>query len=598
VTKEERDKREAERKARMEGSPDIGGVTLPFSRAALLRIFWVFALVYPPYILWSARLDLSFETFLSGMVLYVACLAPAWFWCTGRIQGLPVFPIFAVSFLPKYLTPLWQGHTLLKQYTLLEIATAAWTIAGFLVVAQLFWQQMAVRAVGVPQAVRMINLKRAESLLLWCVFADFLFEALTVFLWQLGSGGFSAVRGFATAAGRMGIFVFCYQMGQGQLSPFKKTVFLLLLTGIVIQETASLVLATVLPTLGIAFAAYVLGAGKIPWRAMAGTFAVISVLHAGKFEMRAKYLEVALEEYKAVAWYEYPAYFTEWVEYGLKNLGFGEGNKIEKKEVSSVKERGSLIHLMVLIQSKTPDSLPYLAGQSYEFIPSLLLPRVLSPQKAWAHTGNMLLSLRYGILSEEGIYTTSVAFDPVMEAYANYGYIGVVVVAVVMGFFLGWVTRMTIHVPMLSFGFMFGVLVIGTVVSSWNTMGVFVTSLWQSFLALAALSMVLMSKENNPVWKYYAMKLAEKLRLKPDPKLAKTLAEVNAVLREEEQAAVAEEGDSGVQGSRDQGGVAGAGSLVAGGSPSSNSGLPSANEAAPVRNDRPKRFVYGEKKGH
>jgi hypothetical protein len=129
-------------------------------------------------------------------------------------------------------------------------------------------------------------------------------------------------------------------------------------------------------------------------------------------------------------------------------------------------------------------------------------------------------------------------------------------------------------------------------------MGVFVASLWQSFLALAALSMVLMSKENNPVWKYYAMKLAEKLRLKPDPKLAKTLAEVNAVLREEEQAAVAEEGDSGVQGSRDQGGVAGAGSLVAGGSPSSNSGLPSANEAAPVRNDRPKRFVYGEKKGH
>ena len=152
------------------------------------------------------------------------------------------------------------------------------------------------------------------------------------------------------------------------------------------------------------------------------------------------------------------------------------------------------------------------------------------------------------------IWTTSVAFDPVMEAYANYGYIGVVVLAVVMGFFLGWVTRLTIHVPMLSFGFMFGVLVIGTTISGWNTMGVFVTSLWQSFLALAVLSMVLMSKENNPVWKYYAMKLAEKLRLRPDPKLTKTLDEVSSVLKKEDQSRDIGYGisdikrDSGVQG--------------------------------------------------
>ena len=100
MTKEERDKREAEKRARMEGSPDIGGVTLPFSRNTLLKVFWVFAAAYPIYTLWSARQDLSFELFFSGMVLYLACLLPAWFWCTGRIQGLPIYPIFAISFLP------------------------------------------------------------------------------------------------------------------------------------------------------------------------------------------------------------------------------------------------------------------------------------------------------------------------------------------------------------------------------------------------------------------------------------------------------------------------------------------------------------------
>lgn len=554
----------------MEGSPDIGGVTLPFSRNTLLRIFWIFAIFYPIQTLWSARLDISFEIFLSGMVLYVTCLVPAWFWCTGRIQGLPIFPIFAISFLPKYLTPLWQGHTLLQQYTLLEIATAAWTIAGFLVIAQLFWQQMAVRAVGVPQAVRMINLKRAENVLLWCVFAELLFEALTALLWELGSGGFSAVRGFATAAGRMGIFVFCYQMGQGQLGTVKKMVFLTMLTGIVIQETASLVLATVLPTVGIAFAAYVLGSGKIPWKAMAGTFAALSVLHAGKFEMREKY--ISEEEYKTAAWHEYPAYFTEWIGYGINNLGLDDTGKIEKKEVSSVKERGSLIHLMVLIQSKTPETIPYLEGKSYDFIPSLLMPRVLSPKKAWSHTGNMLLSVRYGILSEEGVWRTSVAFDPVMEAYANYGYPGVVVLAVVMGFFLGWVTRLTIHVPMLSFGFMFGVLVIGTLVSGWNTMGVFITSLWQSFLALAGLSLVLMSKENNPVWKYYALKLKEKLRFKPNAKLQKTLQEVESILNKDELREVEGAGEENRS--------------------------PAEILTTPVPHERPKRYIYGKAHGN
>ena len=140
--------------------------------------------------------------------------------------------------------------------------------------------------------------------------------------------------------------------------------------------------------------------------------------------------------------------------------------------------------------------------------------------------------------------------------------------------------------PILSFGFMFGVLVIGTTISAWNTTGVFVTSTWQAFLALCGLSLVLMSKQNNPVWKYYALKLAEKLRFKKDPKLMKTLEEVEEVLK------------TGGGRSPSTQGLGGREAPVAGVSPSSNSGLPSANEVAPVRNERPKRFVYGEKKGH
>jgi hypothetical protein len=575
MTREERDRREAEKRARMEGSPDLGGVTLPFSRSTLLKFFWAFAIIFPAWTLWNARQDLTFETTFAGTILYMACLLPSWLWATGRIQGLPIFPIFGLTFLPTYVTPLWQGHSALAKYTPNEINTAAWTVAGFLLIAQLFWQQMAVRAVGVPHAVRMIDLKKAEKILLVCLVAEVVFELLSLFFWQFGGGAFAAIRGFASAAGRMGIFIFCYQIGQGTLKPGLRNLVLVLLVLLVVQETASLLIATVIPTLGIAFAGYILGSGRIPWKTLSFAVMVVAVLHAGKYEMREIYLE---KKERTTGLADYPRYFAEWVGYGLKNLGMGKAGEEKKEDVSSAKERGSLIQLLIMIQKETPDKHPYLEGETYRLIPSMLIPRILSPGKAVAHTGNMILSLHYGILDEIGIWTTSVAFDPVMEAYANYGFIGVGILAVLLGFFLGYATRLTINVPMLSFGFLFGVQVISAVVASWNTAGVFVTTAWQSFLALCGLSLFLMAKQNNPVWKYYALKMAEKLKFKKDAKLVKKLEEVKEVLRSEHGGQMAEGGPTSLQTS-----------------PTREELRRVEDETAPVKHERPTRFVYGQK---
>lgn len=577
MTKEERDKREEEKKARMEGSPDIGGVSLPFSRTTLLKAFWGFILIFPAWTLWNAKESVTFEGVFAGSVLFVACMLPSWFWATGRIQGLPIFPVFGLTFLPTYVTPLWQGHSVLEKYTANEINTAAWTVAGFLIVAQLFWQQVAVRAIGIPHAVRMIDLKKAEKVLLACLIAEVVFELMALFVWQLGGGAFAAVRGFATAAGRMAIFVFCYQMGTGELAHGKKILVLCILSLLIVQETASLILATVLPTLGLAFAGYILGAGKIPWKALGAAVVVVSILHAGKYEMREKYLGATNYVDKRLG--DYPMYFAEWVGYGLKNLGLGKKTEEKKEDISSAKERAALLPLMILIQTTTPDKVPYLEGESYRFIPELLIPRVLSPEKKWAHTGNMMLSLRYGLLDEEGIWRTSIAFDPIMEAYANYGFIGVGVLAVVMGFFLGTVTKFTIHVPMLSFGFLFGVQIVAASISAFNTAGVFVTTTWQAFLALCGLSLVLMTKMNNPVWKYYAAKLAEKLRLKgPDLKLQKTLQEVQAFVVPGEAKTAGDGSEAQADEEKDE----------------PNHSSQTSDEI--VRHARPTRFVYGEKK--
>ena len=395
------------------------------------------------------------------------------------------------------------------------------------------------------------------------------FETIQILLWQFGGGSVSAIRGFATAAGRMGIFILSYQLGQGKLKSGMKTLFLSLVMLLIVQETASMLLANVLPTLGVAFAAYILGSGKIPWKVLALAVLSISVLHAGKYEMRDIYFEKPRPGLM-----ELPGFFEEWVQMGLKNLGMGKPLE-EKKETTSAAQRASLIQVMIRVQTMSPDPAPFLEGISYQFIPPLLIPRILSPEKMGAHTGNSILSLHYGFLQAENVNATSVAFDLIIEAYANFGFLGVLLLALLVGFFIGIITRLTIHVPMLSFGFLFGVQSIEVLISSFNTAGVFVTSMWQAFLALVVLSFFLMHKANNPVWKYYALKLVEKLKFKSDAKTKKALEEA---LQNEESAEELRIGDSGS------------------GDSSKGEREKRKEKTAAVMHERPIRFVYGENK--
>ena len=97
-----------------------------------------------------------------------------------------------------------------------------------------------------------------------------------------------------------------------------------------------------------------------------------------------------------------------------------------------------------------------------------------------------------------------------------------------------------------------------------------------------------MSKQNNPVWKYYAMKLAEKLRFKKDPKIEKAVQEMEAV-------AAATTG-YGLQAAGDTRQINGLGIEDRGlGDSSKAESENRKEETAPVMHQRPTRFVYGKK---
>ena len=193
-----------------------------------------------------------------------------------------------------------------------------------------------------------------------------------------------------------------------------------------------------------------------------------------------------------------PGFYLKWMENGLFSLGKGETKSGEK--VADAAERGVMVHLLLMVQQKTPAEVPFLNGETYRYLPELLVPRILTKDKAPAHVGNMILSLHYGLLDQLGIWKTSIGFDPIVEGYANFGFGGVLGTAVAMGLLIGFITQLGNGVPLLSYRFLLAVLVLSGLIGSTNTMGVMLTVIWQSFLALTAVSVVLMKKMPNPLF--------------------------------------------------------------------------------------------------
>jgi hypothetical protein len=371
-----------------------------------------------------------------------------------------------------------------------------------------------------------------------------------------------------------------YQMGRGQLGKGVAVLTLLMAGGLVVRQAAGIVLANTFPVLGLALAGFFLGSGKIPWKSVGAVTGLIVLLHSGKAEMRSSYYKEGV----SVGLLDYPAFFLEWMAKGV--VGFTKGTSTQGAEIQSAKERSALLPLFLQIQRMTPAQVPYLEGASYRYLPSMLIPRIITKDKAVSHISNMIMAVHYGILTVENVWFTSIAFDLPMEAYANYGPAGVGGLAVVMGLFLGLTTLMTTGVPLFSFRFLMAILILSAVISSNNTMGVFVTTAWQGFLALFSLSLVIMKTIPNPL---YAK--PEALRKMGDGRSDMGRKVAGSLKREEGEKVDDRRWEIGNRETEDRGLRTEDGGLASFSPQTPSAARP---EAGQERHERPKRFVYGQ----
>jgi hypothetical protein len=447
--------------------------------ACALAAFHIYSFIVEP----SVRM-------LGAALISAGALVPSYIWCRRPSLGLPIFPLFALTFVWKYAYPLASDDTMVTIYDDAAGLRAGLIICMFLLIGTVVWcaaNRWVPRARG---PVRAMSPGKGDLLFTAFIFCAALFNLSVAGHWFFLAGGVvSIVRAAVLGLASVGIFVLAYRWGAGDLGGAKKAAFGTSFVLFLVSHSMSLFMIDLVLLSTFAIAAYVIGGGRLPWKTAAVLLVLFSVLHAGKSEMRDEYW-LYEEVNRPVQLYEYPGFLREWIGHGMDVLT----SPPREDTPWSLTQRMSLIPLLLKVQAETPEKRPFLNGETYAIIPGLLVPRVLNPKKLNTHEGAHLLSIHFGLQTREATETSTIAWGPLIEAYANFGILGVIGLAVVIGALYGAVAKFATGVPILSLRMLIAIVFSALALQVEWTAGVYVTALFQSLVVVCALSFVLMER--------------------------------------------------------------------------------------------------------
>jgi hypothetical protein len=434
----------------------------------------------------------------AGIIVAIASIYPLYFWLLGWSHGLPIWPVFVAANGIMAALPMIQDSENLAVYTPGEIIIGGMTFVGFFALGTVIWLSLTGRQRKPPEAALMISREHSERYLFIFIVLGLLFylNQLTWFL-NLPGNTMQIVRGITGALSTLGIFVLAFYDGQGLLKRFQSIWLAVLATLTALAGAAGLIMATAIVPVAMLLMGYALGSGKVPWKSLATVLVIAAILHPGKFAMRDLYWGPDRPAFRLAM---LPQFYADWFGYGVDQVATmtGVSQKLAEEELqSSLFERSGVLHMLLLVQKKSPDEVPFLNGLTYEPIPRLMIPRFLDDEKGISHAGNVLLTVNYGVQTVEQTSTTSIYWGLVPEAYANFGYVGVAGLAVVMAIFYSWITNISTGVPMTSLRFVLGLLILAAATKA-DTMGVFITSQFQGIVGVSLAAIVLMRRQANP----------------------------------------------------------------------------------------------------
>jgi len=449
-------------------------------QSALSKVFWAATCCIVVIVTLTAHPQYA-ESALGAFLVISASLFPFALWVAGKVKGLPLFPVYAVTHLWTFGLPLLYEHPVVSGFPPNDQLIGALTVTGFLLVGTFVWSQIARKAPRQTTRFLVLNPLKADVFFLVVLCGGILLTISTTANWfQPPEGISSLVRAGTLALEALACFALSYRLGNGALAPEFRFLFKALFTLLLVVTLPGLLLINTMSLIGVAGFGYTIGARRFPWRMGIVSACVFAFLHGGKSDMREMYW--LSEGEPAVQPLQYPVFITEWISTSSRNLFSDAPDREESGQ--SLLERASLMHLLLYVQSMTPGAVPYLDGATYTIIPQLLVPRFLNPEKIRSHEGTYILAMHYGIQSTtEETQRTTIGFGLLNEAYANFGFLGIGMLSLFMGAYYGAIGRWAGSAPVLSMRSLFAILVASYSFQTEFAAGVYVAALFQSVVA-------------------------------------------------------------------------------------------------------------------
>lgn len=374
----------------------------------------------------------SADQLIAYLVVVAAAVLPSALWIRMGSLGIPIFPIVALVYIPYFARPALTDSALVLNYSEWEILRSALTIALFLLAATVTWRLMAGKAYSQHRiAPDEVDASREVQLALAGLLVGLIFHIAVIsgLLAWVGSF-FGLVRTVAVTFVTVALFIIGITRAQGILRGKAWGMVIFGVALLIILSWSSLFLVGgVVYILAMLFG-YVFVTKRVPWLLVGVALVAITVLHAGKAEMREKYWETGTNYGGVTSVMQLPGLAAEWVANGISAIAT---NSVEQSAI----ERTALLQMVLRAQRETPDRIDYLNGETYALLPAILVPRFIESDKPASQVGMDLLNRRYGLLEVEEESITAIGWGLVAEAYANYGYLGVVAMALLFGAFCG-----------------------------------------------------------------------------------------------------------------------------------------------------------------
>src|SRR6266403_4434985 len=114
----------------------------PWQQISLNRIFWFAVFILVAVVLLTAHPQYA-ESSLGACMVGLAALLPVWLWMTGKVTGLPLFPVCAATHIGTYALPLLYEHPIVSLFPANNQLIGAATVTGFLLLGTLIWYLVA-----------------------------------------------------------------------------------------------------------------------------------------------------------------------------------------------------------------------------------------------------------------------------------------------------------------------------------------------------------------------------------------------------------------------------------------------------------------------